>query len=360
MTEFNNLQPGDETECIELWTSVFGASRGYFERYLWSDKNWKPIYTRLCKVDGKIVSAVQIVRRTIRVRGQKVSIAGIANVATHPQHRGQGYSTRLMEEAQSVIDEEDFVFGLLFTGIHDFYRRLGWHAMPDGEWIAGTAPGDLSGWSFRESEEADLQLVMRWYEEFNTHHSGSVVRDEDYWHGWRRWNDPGWRSGTYIVERDGQPSGYVWIAQHNQRDDSGQVAGVKSVEAREMGCALSDKETLCATLRFTADTAYRLNAGHVEISLPERGYRQILKEILPDAAYHTGGGAMVRVGNRNRLIDAFRLIHPEIQQEQVPEHPETALRLLLGNYEELPEGVDPEIGSYFPPSPVIYWEGDGF
>lgn len=360
MVEFGIFQSGDEPECLDLWTNVFGVSHAYFERYLRDDKHWKPDYTRLCRVDGKIVSIVQIVRRTVRLNGHAVPMAGIANVATHPRHRGHGYSTQLLKDAHGVMDAEDFLFGLLFTGIHEFYGRLGWCAMPGGAWITTPTQADLSGWNFREAQEADLPLVMEWYAKFNAHHSCSVVRDEDYWLGWRRWNDPEWRSGTYIVERSRQPSGYVWIAQHNQRDESGQISGVKTVQAREIGCDRGDKETLQVILGFTSDTAYRLHADSVMLNLPETGYGHAIGKVLPGSVYHTENGAMVRVGNRERLIKAFQLLQPAVRQEQIPEKPETALRLLCGHYAESLEGTDAGMRSLFPPRPTIYWEGDGF
>jgi predicted acetyltransferase len=360
MVEFGIFQAGDEPECLDLWTNVFGVSRIYFERYFWGDKHWKPDYTRLCRVDGNIVSAVQIVRRMIHLNHHAVPMAGIANVATHPQHRGQGYSTQLLKDAHEVMDAEDFLFGLLFTGIHEFYGRLGWHSMPGGVWMAEPAPVNLSGWHFREAMEADLHAVMAWYAKFNVHHSCSVMRDEDYWHGWRRWNDPEWRRGTYIAEQDGRPVGYVAIAQHNQRDEAGNVSGVASVQAREIGCDPLDRLTLQAILGFLSDTAYRVNANSVVINLPEHGYEGVLRHVLKNLHYHTKDGGMVRVGDRSRLIEAFRLIYPAIRPEQVPDHPETALRLFFGSYKTRPEGVDRATFKHFPPRPIIYWEHDGF
>jgi predicted acetyltransferase len=128
--QFRALRPQEQAECLDLWARVFSPSHDYFERYF-RDPLWQPDYTRVCVVDGRLVAAVQVVRRPVGLtNGAILWMAGIANVATLPEYRGHGYASQLLRDLHAVMDAEDFAFGLLFTGIHDFYARLGWERLP--------------------------------------------------------------------------------------------------------------------------------------------------------------------------------------------------------------------------------------
>ncbi|MDM7461608.1 MAG: GNAT family N-acetyltransferase, partial [bacterium] len=123
--EFRELRPSEQAECLDLWAQVFSPSHDYFERYF-QDPLWQPRYTRVCAVDGKLVAAMQMVRRPVRLtNGQTLWMAGIANVATLPEYRGRGYASQLLLDLHRVMDADDFAFGLLFTGIHDVYGSHG-------------------------------------------------------------------------------------------------------------------------------------------------------------------------------------------------------------------------------------------
>ncbi|MCS6924003.1 MAG: GNAT family N-acetyltransferase, partial [Fimbriimonadales bacterium] len=133
---FRALHPQEQAECLQLWAQVFSPGIDYFERYF-QDPLWQPAYTRVCEVDGKLVAALQMVRRAVRLpNGRTLWMAGVANVATLPAYRGQGFASRLLQDLHAVMDSEDFAFGLLFTGIHDFYARWGWERLPLPLWEA--------------------------------------------------------------------------------------------------------------------------------------------------------------------------------------------------------------------------------
>jgi aminoglycoside 2'-N-acetyltransferase I len=50
--------------------------------------------------------------------------AFVEAVATEPAWQGRGYATQVMQRLHAAIG--DFDLGALSTGIHGFYRRLGW------------------------------------------------------------------------------------------------------------------------------------------------------------------------------------------------------------------------------------------
>src|SRR5256885_1203365 len=62
--------------------------------------------------------------------GRSMHIAGIGGVATHPDHRRQGYASVALDAAiRTIRDREDVQFVLLFCEPHNsaFYQARGWH-----------------------------------------------------------------------------------------------------------------------------------------------------------------------------------------------------------------------------------------
>lgn len=359
MTEYRAIQVGEEPACIDLWKSVFRASQDYFPRYF-ADPHWKPDYTRVCAVEGQLVAAVQIVRRWVHVHGEMLPMAGIANVATLPEHRGKGHSTRLLKEANAVMDTEDFLFGLLFTGIQDFYARLGWSSMPGSEWIAPPSSCELPEWIFREAQEEDIPRLAYFHSLFSARLNGTVHRDQDYWREWVLMGRPEWRQGFYLVEREGEIRGYLRIKQYPKRDEQGQEFGVEEVALSEVGVDPSDSDALQAIIGFAIDGAYRVNADRCAIDLPNQGFESLIHSVSPQALPQTDEGAMVRLCSYERLLNALERVAPDpVPVELIPADSAKALRLLLGGCEPNDDYPEP-LPKFFPPRPMHYWNVDGF
>ena len=62
-------------------------SRPRFENHLRADSSYRLDQSRVCVVDGKIVSYVRVSNRPIRIGKAVVHIGGIGGVSTHPEHR---------------------------------------------------------------------------------------------------------------------------------------------------------------------------------------------------------------------------------------------------------------------------------
>ena len=100
------------------------------------------------RLDGKLVSQIGIVDRTIRVGGQSLSVAGIGGVATHPEFRRQGFTGILMETALEQMRQrgshEAYDFAMLFCSNHmvPYYTKRGFclvynpvYVLESGKWI---------------------------------------------------------------------------------------------------------------------------------------------------------------------------------------------------------------------------------
>src|SRR5262249_26901482 len=79
----------------------------------------------LAEVDGRIVSHASVVPRTIEVGGAPIDVGYVEAVAVWPADQRQGYGCTVMREIAAIIDA-DYQLGMLGTGEHAFYTRLGW------------------------------------------------------------------------------------------------------------------------------------------------------------------------------------------------------------------------------------------
>ncbi|GIV07066.1 MAG: hypothetical protein KatS3mg017_0268 [Fimbriimonadales bacterium] len=317
---FRDLRPDEQAECLDLWAQVFSPSHDYFERYF-RDPLWQPCYTRVCEADGKLVAAMQIVRRPVRLTdGQILWMAGIANVATRPEYRGRGYASQLLLDLHRVMDSYDFAFGLLFTGIHDFYARHGWERLPLPLYQATPTPVETSGWRFRTAEPDDLRALQHWYEVFYADHPLSVLRDDAYWRVWTRWDDPQWRRKFYLAEDNrGAPRGYLALETHSGTDQQGNRV-VQEVSLAEMGCEPDDSEAARMLIGFASQMAHMAGAKLL-LFLPESDIERFVRPLLPEVRWIGNGSAMVRVcngGSEPAVVLALTFGLPKPESAPIP------------------------------------------
>jgi len=79
----------------------------------------------LVEVGDEIVAHAAVVARTIEIGGRPLRAGYVEAVATARDRQRQGHGTRAMEAAGDHI-RDGFEIGVLGTGSHGFYERLGW------------------------------------------------------------------------------------------------------------------------------------------------------------------------------------------------------------------------------------------
>ena len=69
----------------------------------------------LGRLDGRLVSQVGVLDRTIQVGGQSLSIAGVGGVATHPEFQRRGFAEVLLQAAvEQMRQRGSYDFAMLF------------------------------------------------------------------------------------------------------------------------------------------------------------------------------------------------------------------------------------------------------
>lgn len=106
----------------------------------------------LVDLDGSIVAHASVIERPIEIGELSLRTGYVEAVAVAPDRQGQGIGSRLMEEVDAFIDER-FELGVLGTGRHAFYERLGWRTW-QGQAFVRTASG-----SRRTPDEEGFILV---------------------------------------------------------------------------------------------------------------------------------------------------------------------------------------------------------
>ncbi|HEY0889936.1 MAG TPA: GNAT family N-acetyltransferase [Nocardioides sp.] len=105
--------------------------------------------------DGSTVLAhASAVPRTIRVGEQAFATGYVEAVAALPGHQGCGLGTRVMRALEPELRRR-WSFGVLATGAHGFYERLGWERWRGPSYVL-TAQGPV-----RSLEEDDALMVLR-------------------------------------------------------------------------------------------------------------------------------------------------------------------------------------------------------
>ena len=145
------IQSDDLTALGDLLDDVFRRSRGITHQHILTDFPlvFSPSNFRNCRVieeEGRIVSHAALWQRFLIVENcqegrfedpVRLKVGVIVVVATHPDFRKRGHAAAIMRDLQSTMHEHEYDLGVLWTGVPDFYRKLGWQkVVPRGSIVS--------------------------------------------------------------------------------------------------------------------------------------------------------------------------------------------------------------------------------
>src|SRR5690242_18200396 len=84
-----------------------------------------------CTDDQVLLSYAETVDADAVRAGRPIRVAGLSNVFTFPPHRNEGLASKIVQTANSLIDERDAEMAILFCedDLVPFYSALGWVAV---------------------------------------------------------------------------------------------------------------------------------------------------------------------------------------------------------------------------------------
>lgn len=107
----------------------------------------------LAHEEDRIVAHAAVVPRALEVGGRPVRCGYVEAVAADPRLGRRGLGSAVMREIAHVIVTA-YELGVLSTGAHEFYERLGWRRWRGPTWVR-TADGVL-----RTEDDDDAVMVL--------------------------------------------------------------------------------------------------------------------------------------------------------------------------------------------------------
>ena len=400
------IHPDEREECIALWKTVFRFedNDAYFRRYFYGDVEWLPYYTQVAVLDGKLVSAVHIVKRTVACGPFRLTMGGIANVATLPAFRGQGYNFSCLQRAIQVMEADAFDFSLLFTGIHDYYAKENFDMLrPTGlqgqivpDWKPRPAP-----FVVRNAVPDDMPAIQAIYADYNAARPIAVERSPAYWRDWIGISPDDFPDNLLVAAHHNTVTGYALyeLERLEEADSPGASVGWNM----EFGALPVDSEgrEAVAEALYEAVAAKIVAAGRRTVSLNgvcEPAVRGALQGLLTATQEYAIDGVMVRLLHRDALLKSLTLplnerwiaagrppgmvtfetpygqaaldangdfLRVTLADEAKPTLHQSAFFGLLFGYVTPHEATqDPALrclfAALFPPQYPVYWNADGF
>lgn len=114
----------------QLWSRCFADDDSFIR--LFFEQVYRPEYTLADVEEDRVCAALYWMSRTLTYNGKRLPVAYLYGVATAPECRGEGRSSRLIGAAAEVMRRQGFV-GIVTVpadaGLFGFYERLGFHTV---------------------------------------------------------------------------------------------------------------------------------------------------------------------------------------------------------------------------------------
>lgn len=207
-------------------------------------------------VDGELRNVCKHYDFETRIRGSWAPLAGLAAVATPPEHRRQGYVSRAIAAS---LDRWRGTYPLsaLWPFDRDFYRQYGWATA--NTFVEYTCPPAALGFAragdtaarnngrFRQADADDWAALQAVHESHAEDRTLALRRDEDWWHRKVLRGHDDDRRYAFTWERNGEVRGYLVY----DVEQTGDGLGEYRLTVADM--AFVDHEARVALLGYLAD-----------------------------------------------------------------------------------------------------------
>ena len=148
-----SLGPSDDSEIADLLARCFGTDFG--GRSFFQTRH----HLRLVHRRGPIVAHMAVQFRAMRLGERLITIAGLADVATDPEMRGQGLASELLQSALQIAETSSADHVLLF-GEAKLYSAVGFVAVQNPV-IRVEMRGAATGAVLRGPSQGLMMLTLR-------------------------------------------------------------------------------------------------------------------------------------------------------------------------------------------------------
>jgi predicted acetyltransferase len=219
----------DKTEYEKLYAfypKVFVKTPlSFFIARIENDSYMLPEDIRIAEEDGNIISSVAVLKRKMNWGNSIVSFAGIGNVSTLPEKRGNNLATLLMKDAISYSKAINPHSIILFTGINPFYEKLGFFTIPAYHIVFNINNACNDNYLIRDFNFHDMPSIGKLYNSFNEKLFGTLARDDNYWKANLTFAEPG--EIFLVAEKDNAVEAYIRMVNDGFRNEIWEFAFVR-------------------------------------------------------------------------------------------------------------------------------------
>ena len=307
----------ERDEIVDLISAVFVEKcRPRYASQHYEDSSYELDQSRVCVVDGKIVSYVRVSDRSMYIGEAVVKLGGIGMVVTSEEYRRRGYSSALLRDAIGYMEARNYDLSLLFTTIQPFYMPLGWASFPQTNFeleLHGKKTFAPSGWKSRPFDlERDLAQISQIYDEHNKGRTGTILRSEHLWRD--GYSQQVGMLPSLVVEKDGQIDAYANLAFPDEDQGIDAYLATYYPNLREVGCRSTAPDSLLPLCHAILEAAYKRDLESISGRLPRHYPMTLLlsEESSSPLSFSIHERVMYRVISLERL---FQKLIPKFEVE---------------------------------------------
>lgn len=171
-----NAYDFDRSAVKELWNVCFDDIPAFVD---WSfDKNYSTLNTVVSEANNKVVSAMQMIPFTMRIKEQPFLSRGIWGVSTYPKHRNKGHVREMFEFAMPSLFSDGCEICVLAAAVEGMYEKFGYSNTFDIKFFR------LADTNFDYAEKIDYELILKLDNIYRVAMSDMAVyaeRTYEYW-----------------------------------------------------------------------------------------------------------------------------------------------------------------------------------
>lgn len=210
-------------DLLDGWRLAAGWTAGdRFRQQAEFDPAWHDENVFVALEQGRLVGALTIVPRHLKILGHVVPTGGVGNFYVDPSVRRRGVATELLDRACEAMRARGLELGVVFPGTPPatpkFFGRRGWYGWggqqtilrvdPDARDRGGDEADDFELQAVGPDDTRALQSVKSIHVAYAASRSGTVVRDDALWKACLQLT-PAPREEFWIARRGGLTVAYA-------------------------------------------------------------------------------------------------------------------------------------------------------
>lgn len=210
-------------DLLNGWRLAEGWTAGdRFRQQAEFDPTWHDENVFVALEQGRLVGALTIVPRHLKILGHVVPTGGVGNFYVDPSVRRRGVATELLDRACEAMRARGLELGVVFPGTPpatpEFFGRRGWYGWggqqtilrvdPDAPDRGGDEADDFELQAVGPDDTRALQSVKSIHVAYAASRSGTVVRDDALWKACLQLT-PAPREEFWIARRGGLTVAYA-------------------------------------------------------------------------------------------------------------------------------------------------------